>query len=422
MKIKRFFAKEVRLAMRQVRETLGADAVILSNRKVDGGIELVAAIDYDASAFPETEAVADERPWSEAQKSAVETADREATERDNRLDYEKRAGHSLNPVKEPQERTKPHIVWSQEPALVEMRSELQNMRGMLETQLASLAYKEHKRHHPLQHELRQRLNRLGIGATLAERLIAQLPHGESVDELWRRMLGLIAAQTPVSHDDILSNGGMVALVGPTGVGKTTTVAKLAARFTLRHGARSVALISMDNYRVAGHEQLRAYSRILGVPARFVSNSEELQSALDHFCDKRLVLIDTAGMSQRDMRLAQQFAILKEEQARVKAYLVLSTTSRLSGLDEVVCAFEDIDLQGCILTKLDESTCLGHALSVVIGHQLPVAYVADGQRVPEDLQLARAHSLVSRSVAVMQESAELYAEELMGFERREEVGA
>lgn len=389
MKIKRFFAPDVRQAMRMVKDELGEDAVILSNRRVNGGVEIISAIDYDESILTQAPEVKPAQP-------AV--APRESYQAPQQQD----------------ERARPQIVWSQEPTLVEMRSELQNMRGLLETQLASLAYREQQTQHPFQYELQRRLARLGFGVSLSEKLLKALPEEGVVEESWRRLLGKIAVHIPVTDDDILTQGGVVALVGATGVGKTTTVAKLAARYAMRYGARSVALISTDNFRIGAHEQLKAYSRILDVPVRFADSAESLQSALDCFCDKRLVLIDTAGMSQRDLRLTKQFAMLQGERERIKPYLVLSATSRLSGLEEVLRGFGDIKPHGCIITKVDESTCLGQTLDLVIQHQLPVAYVSDGQRVPEDLQPARSHTLVSRSVALMQENAQLLDDELPGM--------
>ena len=390
MKIKRFFASDVRSAMRMVREELGEDAVILSNRRVNGGIEIISAIDYDENILRQNtqeERARDKKPVAEPPTYEPETA----------------------------AKAKPQIIWSQEPTLMEMRGEIKTLRGLLETQLAGLSMQEQQIHNPFQYELKQRLGRLGVGSRLTKELIQSLPKDGTEDELWRRLLGKMAVKLRVTDDDILTHGGAVALVGPTGVGKTTTVAKLAARFAMRHGSRSVALISTDNYRIGAHEQLKAYARILDIPIRFANSAETLQSALDHFCDKRLVLIDTAGMSQRDLRLSEQFSVLKGESDRVRTYLVASTTSRLSGLQEVVNGYKGLGLSGCILTKVDESTCLGHALDVVIQHQLPVAYISDGQRVPEDLQPARAHTLVSRSVAVMQESTDLLEDEMVGMQ-------
>lgn len=386
MKIKRFFAPDVRQAMRQVKDELGEDAVILSNRRVNGGVEIISAIDYDESILMQPES----RPAAAPQRESAQ---------------------ARSTLQNDEPRAKPQIVWSQEPTLVEMRSELQNMRGLLETQLASLAYREQQSRHPFHCELQRRLARLGFGATLSEKLLAAISEEGGVEEAWRRLLGKIAVHIPVTNDDILTQGGVVALVGATGVGKTTTVAKLAARYAMRYGARSVALISTDNFRIGAHEQLKAYSRILDVPVRFADSAEALQSALDAFCDKRLVLIDTAGMSQRDLRLSRQFSVLMGERERIKPYLVLSATSRLSGLEEVMRGFGAIDPQGCIITKIDESTSLGQSLDLVMQHNLPVAYVSDGQRVPEDLQPARAHTLVSRAVALMQENMQLLDDEL-----------
>ena len=398
MKIKRFFAPDVRQAMRKVKEELGEDAVILSNRRVNGGVEIISAVDYDESILTET-------PEPKPESNYVSPTAAQSRR------YDERQQESAS---QQAERAKPQIVWSQEPTLVEMRSELQNMRGLLETQLANLTYKEQQTQHPFHYELQKRLARLGFGVTLSDQLLKSLPEEGGVEESWRRLLGKIAVHIPVTNDDILTQGGVVALVGATGVGKTTTVAKLAARYAMRYGSRSVALISTDNFRIGAHEQLKAYSRILDVPVRFADSAESLQSALDAFCDKRLVLIDTAGMSQRDLRLSKQFGVLKGERQRIKPYLVLSATSRLSGLEEVMRGFGDLNPEGCIITKIDESTSLGQTLDLVMQHNLPVAYISDGQRVPEDLQPARAHTLVSRSVALMQENMRLLDDELPGL--------
>ncbi|ALP52695.1 hypothetical protein Tel_05755 [Candidatus Tenderia electrophaga] len=394
MKIKRFFAADVRSAMRMVREELGEDAVILSNRRVNGGIEIISAIDYDENAL------------------------RREVQQEHARDTQRASSRPrIDDVHHPAP-TKPQVIWNEEPALMEMRGEIKTLRGLLESQLAGIGRAEPERPHPFYQTLKQRLAMLGLGSSMARELLESLALEGSEEELWRRLLGKIAVKLAVTDDDILNHGGAVALVGPTGVGKTTTVAKLASRFVMRHGARSVALISTDSYRIGAHEQLKAYARILDVPIRFANNAAGLQSALDYFCDKRLVLIDTAGMSQRDLRLSEQFSVLKSESERVRSYLVASTTSRLSGLQEVVRGFQGVNLAGCILTKMDESTCLGHALDVVIRHRLPVAYVSDGQRVPEDLQPARAHTLVSRSVAVMQESTDLLDDEMSGVRLNE----
>lgn len=410
MKIKRYFAADMRQAIRKVREEQGPDAVILSNRKVDGGIEIVAAVDYDEALVnealgapaPESRYADREPPPAAAAKPrlarvaepqgrpAASAADQPAARTESRVEAEPR---------------KPAITWAQDPAIVEMRREIHELRGLLENQLAHLAWGDLQRRAPHTTELLRRLSDLGLTPALCRSLAEQVGPAADEDHAWRRALGLLAHQLPVTDDDILNTGGVVALVGSTGVGKTTTVAKLAARYALRHGQRSVALITTDCYRIGAHEQLFTFGRILGVPVQAISSHDELQTALASLADKRLVLIDTAGMSQRDLRLAEQLATLRDSGFPLHTYLVMTATTQASVLEEAVRAFGSASLAGCILTKLDEAASLGGALSVIAKHQLPLAYVGDGQRVPEDLHPARAHNLVNRAVSLMQQAGQ-----------------
>ncbi len=250
-----------------------------------------------------------------------------------------------------------------------------------------------------------RMIELGLSQSLS-REIATIASGvDDPDHAWRLGLSDLAGRIEVTGDDIIDNGGVVALVGPTGVGKTTTVAKLAARFALRHGRRHVALVTTDSYRIGAHEQLRTYGRLLGIPVHIAATKDELRATLSELSDRKLVLIDTAGMSQRDLRLSSQISTLEGFKS-VRSYLVLSATTQGVALDQAVRAFRKITLAGCILTKLDEAATIGGALSVAIRHQLPVAYIGDGQRVPEDMHPARAHNLVNRGVAMLQEMADM----------------
>ena len=411
MKIKRYFATDMRQAIRKVREEQGPDAVILSNRKVEGGIEIIAAVDYDeelvdqalgqpnpaahAATPPRNEA----RDYSAAAPATVPRAAAYAAVADSARENAAPA-HDTHPAA-----TRTNIHWAQDPALVAMRREIQELRGLLENQLAHLAWGDLQRRQPLRTELLRRLTDLGVTPALCKLISEQVGPVEDDDQGWRRALGLLAHHLPVTDDDILNSGGVVALVGSTGVGKTTTVAKLAARFALRHGQRSVALITTDCYRIGAHEQLITYGRILGVPVQVASTHEELQNALRSLSDKRLVLIDTAGMSQRDLRLTEQFTTLLDSGFPLQTYLVLSATTQAGVLEETLQRFGKIALSGCILTKLDEAASLGGVLSTVAKHRMPLAYVGDGQRVPEDLHPARAHNLVSRAVSLMQQAGQ-----------------
>ena len=421
MKIKRFFAKDMRAGIRQVREALGADAVILSNNQVNGGIEIVAAVDYDESLL-----AADASVDADAGKSA-KAGTPAATPAYDPLRFEPEPDLlSLSseipappfeeaPAKKPAAKSEAQspaqkIVWSQDPALVQMQNELKDLRGLLEQQLSSLAWGDLKNRDPLRAKLIRCLLELGMSPKVCQKLAdAAGGHGD-FESTWRHALAVLASSLPVATGDDIDRGGVVALVGATGVGKTTTIAKLAARFALRHGRERVALVTTDSYRIAAHEQLRTYGRILGIPVRIANNREELTEALKLLSDKDLVLIDTAGMSQRDVRLSQQFSLVEGAAPAIKTYLVLSTTTHRAGLNEVVKAFGKVKLNGCILTKVDETTSLGGAMSVLMENKLPLAYVNDGQRVPEDIHIARAPGLIQRAVQVTQQTSQALEQE------------
>ncbi len=480
MIIKRYFAPNIRQAIRKVREEQGPDAVILSNQKVRGGVEIVAAVDYDESVFHRAAAPittsgtasgiaaaagdspsgdlsgtgaragtgtgAGRGPGSAPGRTPLSPAgsSREKSAGEGRGDARGHVGpdpdmnpdmpdmnggwngaretgsrpggkHGERPGRAGgrKQRGAPEIIWSQEPTLVEMRSELQQLRHMLEHQLSGLAWGELARRSPRRAELIQQLMKLGLGSTLCRELAAAVPDGgEEGEQLWQQALALLAGRLVTAAEDLLETGGVVALVGPTGVGKTTTVAKLAARYALRYGKRHVAMVTIDNYRVGAYEQLRTYGRILDIPVRLADNHEELMEILDDFCDRSLVLIDTVGMSQHDHNLLQQKTLLDGNGNKMKKILLLAATSRLSGVEDVLRSFSIFDPQGCIITKLDESTSLGGVLDGCIRHRLPVAYVCDGQRVPEDIHPARPATLVGRGVEIMARAGDKIDDELM----------
>ncbi|MDP1708243.1 MAG: flagellar biosynthesis protein FlhF [Gammaproteobacteria bacterium] len=419
MKIKRFFAADIRQAIHKVREALGPEAVILSNRPVQGGVEIVAAADYDEALFSSLGAQAASGQGESAKRQppaqgkpplVAATAAGEETVQEAKA---KDSSSLRQPGYKSAPKGRPLVEWSQEPALVEMRHELSTLRSLLENQISGLAWGDVGRRSPLRATLLRRFMELGLSPHLCQQITDSVSEDVDFDHAWRHGLGLLSHYLAVTDDDILTEGGVVALVGPTGVGKTTTIAKLAARYTLRHGPNRVALVSTDSYRIGAHEQLRIYGRILNMPVYLATSEEELRSILEELRDKQLVLIDTAGMSQRDQRLSTQLALLRNSAAAgipLKSYLVLSATSSVTSLNQIVQAFHAAKPNGCILTKLDEAVSLGAALSAVIEHKLPVAYVSNGQRVPEDIQPARAHSLIIRGVTVMQQSGEQMQDE------------
>lgn len=368
MQIKRYSAPDMRRALHQVRQVQGAQAVILSSRRLPDGVEVIAADDYDAALIERLAVAGDgsDLPAGSGGELPAPGAGRPAPTDLDRL------------------------AWAVDPAISQLRSELTTLRALLETELRQSAA---LRRTPLQAQLAGYLEQLGLGPALVGELLAQLVETRDVGAAWRELLGQhLAPRIPIASDDMLAAGGVVALLGPTGVGKTTTVAKLAARFVREHGARHLGLLTTDNYRVGAHEQLQSYGRLLGVPVQMVDSTEDLATALAALANKRLILVDTAGMGQRDLRLGEALASLQRDGLR--GYLTLASNAHDSMLDETIAAFGALPLAGCVLTKLDECPSLGGALSAVIRHGLPVACVTDGQRVPEDLRPARARDLVA----------------------------
>ena len=208
---------------------------------------------------------------------------------------------------------------------------------------------------------------------------------------------MLSKQFSTADNEILRRGGVFALVGPTGVGKTTTVAKLAALGAQKFGANNVALITTDSYRIGAYEQLNTYGKIIGCPVKQVKSAEELTEIFYHLRNKRLVLIDTAGMSQRDLRLTEQLnTLMRNSRVDIRSYLVLSATAQLEVQQEAIKQFKQVQLSGCIFTKLDECLSLGEIISVAIQNRLPIGYLTNGQRVPEDIRVANAEKLVNKA--------------------------
>jgi flagellar biosynthesis protein FlhF len=297
-----------------------------------------------------------------------------------------------------------------------MSAELKAMRRILETQMAQLAWNDLTRRAPIHTEILRELTEVGITQEFAAQIVAQLPPATDLITSRRLSISLMATQLNVTGDRWLDKGGRVALIGPTGVGKTTALAKLAVRWVLRHGARSLALISADSVRIGAHDQMQALGQMIDVPVYVAENLAEIPKLLERLGQPRFVLIDTPGMSQRDAqltaRMTQLAATGHDGGARLETALVLSASTQTGAIAETVQRFAPGNPTSVLLTKVDEAASLGGILSVLARAALPISYVSEGQRVPEDLRPARALELVSRAVQLAKSSGAAADEDLL----------
>lgn len=359
MKLRRFLASDSTKAMRKIKETLGNDAVILSTHSVDGGVEVVAAIDYDENVI----------------NSKIDNISSEPELVDNKI-------------------TKPQVKTISE--LDDIKQEVQYLRDLLENQLSGFAWQNLNYNHPILLTLINKLTLLGFDVGVAEMLVSHIAENQTQQKAWLNLLKDIVDRIDCNND-LLNAGGYYAFVGPTGVGKTTTIAKLAARYCLQYGADNIGLVTMDSYRIAAVEQLVTYAKILGINVSVAQNKHTLQVALDKLKTKKLVLIDTAGMNPKDDRVKSQFEALQGTSVVVNPILVLSATSQFDVLESIYESYKSHDLESIILTKLDEAVKIGPSLSLLIKSKLALSYISTGQRVPEDLVIATKQTVLKELV-------------------------
>ena len=415
MKVKRFFAQTMAEALKQVSEQMGPDAVILSNRRVDGGVEIVTALDYD-------ENMARQRLGNQAEEATngSRLAEMQADQHRRLEDELSRSRDRIREVREKrasqgasyagsfaaiQEEVSggfgdiellpqaPREAYSDE--LAQMRAEISSLKDMMQGHRPQQE-PEVSATTAVQQRLAERLQEFGLGSDLAGSISRRHKAGR-LEDGWKQSLKMLCTGVRTSRMEWLDEGGAYALVGPTGSGKTTTIGKLAARYVLKHGSDSVALVTTDRYRVAAHEQLFVFGRILNVPVRVVDESHSLDDILDELSDRHQVLIDTAGLTSADKGYQEQLAELARSHHNIKTHLVVSATSQPRIMKSVWHCYKMANLAGCVMTKIDEALTLGESLGFVMETGLPVAYYTDGQKIPEDLHHAEAVPLVRLAV-------------------------
>lgn len=490
MNIKRFFGKSSKEALSMVRKELGDNAVILSNRTINGGNEIMAFREEDIDAliqegdnkpaattgfagesdFVSHSAIFDEeeaplqrhvtheakiRPLSqkaEMSKAVVMPAEkltptapepvvmskastvaapfaRNANEAsfdpaqmkmmlNEMRSMRNEIAAKLNEIKQSETRLKNTAPQPQEALpttknnlqksvqnlqMQEVMSELRNMRSAVESKLTSLSWNNIREQNPVKANVLSMLLNAGFSASLSRQLAEKLPNemnGKKMDgeraKLWVKNILALNLKTLNTEDALFDAGGIFALIGPTGVGKTTTTAKLAARYVMRHGTQNLGIITTDAYRIGGHEQLRIYGKILGVMVHAVKDEADLKIALNELKNKHTILIDTVGVSQHDRMVSEQIAMLSNVQQPIKKLLCLNATSTGETLTDVVRAYQGKGLDGCIMTKIDEAATIGNAIDVMIRAKLTLYYATNGQRVPEDIALANKKTLIEQA--------------------------
>ena len=463
MKLKRFVAKDMRSALALIKEELGPDAVIMSNKRIENGVEIVAGVENSAPSVKDqvaSRSIKDDEvtlggsrkasaPKSSAPskqeafaKSLLEILERQKQEqaKQQQVASSKRTASAAAPSREPpaplyaqqemrdlfvkeehreveRKVEKTHGISSyiseesesEKNELSRMRHEVDSIRRLLQFDVAGLMADSKKREEPVRAMVYELLLSSGFEKSVAHELAETIDADASFNFAWRELAKTIEHRLIIGSDEVVNDGGIVTLIGPAGVGKTTTLAKLAARFVMKYGADRVALVTADHYRIGAVEQVKTYGRIMGCSAFAVKSLDELPQMLHTLRDKSLVLVDTVGVGLYDERFGTQLAELKQQsKLKLKHYLVLPATAQRRVLEQAYDHFSSIGLKGLILTKIDESESLADALSLCIKQKLMLSYITDGQRVPEDLSVPVAKNIAVKALSSVENDVAKYA--------------
>jgi flagellar biosynthesis protein FlhF len=380
MNVQHFTGKNMRAALASVREALGEDALILETKQIEDGFEVSAVAEYD----PEELAAA----LVPKAQPTIESA-------------------SLQQVAGPRTDTEQAILAAAEKLarandVGAVRAEMQSIRSLVESHLARVGWSETELGSPAKASIMRNLTALGIAPDVVSMLVAQIDIAPTSGQAWAAPMRTLMNAIPFDSSLNSAISGVVAIVGPSGAGKTTTIAKLAARHVIEHSADDVAIVSLDNHRLGASEQIDVLGRILGVPVHRPSGDRGLEDVAKLVADKALVLVDTVGMGQHDRRLSEQLSRLRLGDRALNTLLALPANLEHAAMQEVVDAYRQYDLRGCVLTKIDEAATLGAAMSVVIRSGLPLCFLADGQQIPEDLHAAepRRAWLIKHAIELM----------------------
>ncbi len=363
MMTKKFYASSPREALNQIKNEFGEEAEIISNKIVNGRVEIIAK-----QGEPDTNSKRTSRGYTSDAADA-----------------------------------------QQSPTGIEkIIDEIREMKNGFYKKLDALLWTSSKQLKPAQNVVLDRVLAAGFSPNLAKRLVEKLPNDyseiQAVD--WLREILARNLSAEIDEQGFLNSSRVLALVGPTGVGKTTTIAKIAARYVMCHGADKLAFITTDSYRVGALEQLKVFGSILGVSVHAVKDHHELQLTLEHLRDRKSILIDTPGLCQRDKRVDAQMAMFDQVNVPIKRILCLNATNQIETTNDVVNVYAKQSIEGCIITKVDEAITLGSVLNVIMQHKLKVCYLTNGQRVPEDIELIDKIQMFERVITDKKVSTDL----------------
>jgi flagellar biosynthesis protein FlhF len=379
MKMKRYLAADMRSALRAIREEQGPDAVILSSRPTSNGVEVCAAVDLELAAGEGT--LAEEAALKRLEQVALGELQREARQAaaqiEDRVDLSREARAP-----------------DAEESSSSVGEELKSLRGLLEQQLAALAWNDFTRREPLKARALTDLANLGLDRALAMEIVAEMPATVAAEQAQRLPYALLSRRLKVSPPP-LERSGAIALIGPSGCGKTTTLSKLAARYVLEQDPANLILISADDERLGAHEQLRSLGRLLGARVEAVSSLEEVATRVAALPD-RMILIDTPGVVSRDGEAIARYRRWRQKSPALQIMLALAASAQGGVVEETVTQLRGV-ATCCVLTRLDEAVSLGGVLSSLARSQLPIVYCCEGPHIPEDIRPARAHQLIARAM-------------------------
>jgi len=387
MNPQKFVAANVTEALKLVTQKVGGDAIVLTTRDTPDGVEIIAIAPGDLAQLAQGQAtppVATPAPATQA--PAV-------------------PAHSMAPAQPIAPDFKPSTAVSVA-EMDHLLSEFAHVKQLLQTHLSEKVWGDMQSHHPQQAEALRVVLNAGFSPALSAELVKALPPAPGTGQALRQHLQTILEQRVSVIDPltVFDAGGVFAFIGPTGVGKTTAIAKIAARCVLRYGRDQLALLTTDTFRIGAQEQLNVYAKIIGVPVASLRDSDDLAAKLKSMGDRRIILLDTAGVNQRDARMLEQAQMLQQGAPALKRILVMSSTTDLRTQEDVILMHQEAGLaqqgegiRAAIITKTDEAAQLGPVLDCLIRHRLPLMFLANGQRVPEDLSQANLPYLSHRAI-------------------------